>query len=259
MAIKKDIIASNGVPLNYHRVVMVKIDSNQQVTILIESYVDESGRQYEKDYASGKIDGNPIFPYVSSVYVTMPYDPDMTIEKAYRAIKGLSEFEGAEDAFDEWSGEEIEYKLGLYLMYNDKVYKVIQPHTSKPEWTPDVATSLYAAVPDPRVDYAPFVQPTGPHDAYMTGDTTTFNGRKYRSRIDNNVWSPEQYPGGWEEVTDGVEIPEWVQPSGAHDAYSEGDRVRRNGKVYESTMGNNVWDPETYPDGWKLVTEEVSA
>lgn len=259
MAIKKDIIASNGVPLNYHRVAMVKIDSNQQVTILIESYVDESGRQYEKDYASGKIDSNPIFPYVSSVYVTIPYDPDMTIEKAYRAIKGLSEFEGAEDAFDEWNGEGIEYELGLYLIYNDKVYKVIQSHTSKPERTPDVATSLYVAVPDPRIDYAPFVQPTGPHDAYMTGGTTTFNGRKYRSRIDNNVWSPEQYPGGWEEVTDGTEIPEWMQPSGAHDAYSEGDRVRWNGKVYESAMDNNVWDPETYPDGWKLVTEEVSA
>lgn len=257
MAIKKDIVASNGVPLGYHRVSMVKIDSNQQVTVLVESYVNEAGRQYEKDYADGKIEGEPMFPYVSGNYITMPYDPDMTLEQAYRAVKGLPEFEGAEDAFDKWSGESIDYKFGDYLDYEGKIYKVIQPHTSKPEWTPDVATSLYVAIPDPRVDYEEFKQPTGPFDAYMKGDTVTSNGRKYRSRIDNNVWSPEQYPAAWEEITEsgGDEPPEWIQPTGSHDAYSKGDRVRRNGKVYESTIDSNVWDPETYPDGWKLVTE----
>ena len=38
-------------------------------------------------------------------------------------------------------------------------------------------------------------------------------------------------------------IPEWVQPTGAHDAYQLGDRVRYQGKVYESTMDNHVWAP----------------
>lgn len=45
-----------------------------------------------------------------------------------------------------------------------------------------------------------FVQPTGAHDAYMTGDTVLYNGKVYISLIDGNVWSPNVYPQGWSEV-----------------------------------------------------------
>jgi len=47
------------------------------------------------------------------------------------------------------------------------------------------------------------------------------------------------------------EYPEWVQPLGGHDAYQIGDRVTYQGKVYESTVANNVWSPVTF--GWKEV------
>ena len=43
-------------------------------------------------------------------------------------------------------------------------------------------------------------------------------------------------------------IPEWRQPTGAHDAYNTGDRVLYQGKVYESTMNGNVWEPGV--TGW---------
>ena len=43
-------------------------------------------------------------------------------------------------------------------------------------------------------------------------------------------------------------IPEWRQPTGAHDAYNTGDRVLYQGKVYESTMDGNVWEPGV--TGW---------
>ena len=46
---------------------------------------------------------------------------------------------------------------------------------------------------------------------------------------------------------------EFVQPSGAHDAYNLGDRVRYNGKVYESIIDGNVWSPDVYPAGWTEV------
>jgi hypothetical protein len=36
---------------------------------------------------------------------------------------------------------------------------------------------------------------------------------------------------------------------GAHDAYKIGDRVRFNGKVYESRINANVWSPSGYPAG----------
>lgn len=44
-------------------------------------------------------------------------------------------------------------------------------------------------------------QPTGAHDAYMKGDTMIYtDGKTYKSLIDNNVWSPDVYPDGWELV-----------------------------------------------------------
>lgn len=52
------------------------------------------------------------------------------------------------------------------------------------------------------------------------------------------------------------EWPEYVQPTGAHDAYSTGDKVTWNGKHYICRMDGCVWDPDTYPDAWELVEEE---
>ena len=42
-----------------------------------------------------------------------------------------------------------------------------------------------------------FVQPTGAHDAYQTGDRVTYNGHIYESTMDGNVWAPDAYPQGW--------------------------------------------------------------
>ena len=36
--------------------------------------------------------------------------------------------------------------------------------------------------------------------------------------------------------------------------YKKGDRVRFNGKVYESLIDNNVWSPSAYPAGWREVS-----
>ena len=49
------------------------------------------------------------------------------------------------------------------------------------------------------------------------------------------------------------EWPEWIQPSGVHDAYNMGDQVTFNGKKYRSKLGGNVWSPAAYPDGWEEV------
>ena len=44
---------------------------------------------------------------------------------------------------------------------------------------------------------------------------------------------------------------EWVQPTGAHDAYALEAVVAHIGKVWESTVENNVWEPGVF--GWKEV------
>ena len=51
-------------------------------------------------------------------------------------------------------------------------------------------------------EYPEYVQPTGAHDAYHVGDKITYNGKKYICKLDNCVWSPDEYPAGWEEVSE---------------------------------------------------------
>lgn len=269
MAIKKKVTASNGIVTEYHRIALVTVDMNNQVTVLVNSYLSEDGRQIEKDYAKGLYNdlepGGMVFPFVQSQYINLPYDPDMTAEKAYRSIKKTSEFEGAEDVFDAWNGNRVDYKVGDYLSYNDDVYKVIQNHTSQADWTPDVAVSLYVKVPDPRIEFADFVQPTGPYDVYLTGDKVTYKGEKYESLIDNNVWSPEAYPSGWRKVEEeegesgeDSETSEWVQPLGSHDAYAKDAIVKdpEDGLLYKSKLDGNVWGPpHSTPDFWELYSE----
>ena len=55
------------------------------------------------------------------------------------------------------------------------------------------------------------------------------------------------------EDTTAEEYPEYVAPSGAHDAYKKGDKVSFNGKIYESLIDANVYSPSAYPLGWQEV------
>lgn len=92
------------------------------------------------------------------------------------------------------------YEVGERIIYEDKFYKVIMAHTSQADWTPDVAVSLFAEIPNPSVEYPEFKKPINAETAYMTGDKITFEGNKYISIMDNNVYSPAEYPQGWELV-----------------------------------------------------------
>lgn len=51
------------------------------------------------------------------------------------------------------------------------------------------------------------------------------------------------------------EWPEFVQPTGAHDAYQPGDHITWNGEKYECVMDGCVWNPGDYPSGWRKVEE----
>lgn len=97
----------------------------------------------------------------------------------------------------------IVYKVGERIIYKDKFYKVISEHTSQADWTPDVAVSLFVEIPDPSIEYPEFKQPTSTETAYMKGDKITFNGAKYISLVDYNVYSPTDYPNNWKLVDEG--------------------------------------------------------
>lgn len=98
MALSKSVTLPNGIMLKYHRIAMIKNEINQQTTILVHSYLNAEGRQYEKDYANGLIEGEPTFPYVYARYYNIDYDPEMTVFLAYEWLKdNIPEFENAED------------------------------------------------------------------------------------------------------------------------------------------------------------------
>ena len=56
--------------------------------------------------------------------------------------------------------------------------------------------------PEPVDEYPEYVQPTGAHDAYNTGDKITYNGKKYVCQINGCVWAPDVYLQGWQEVVE---------------------------------------------------------
>lgn len=63
-------------------------------------------------------------------------------------------------------------------------------------------------------------------------------------------WTPDATPALWTEVSLD-EYPQWKQPTGAQDAYAKGDKVKHNGKKWESTADANVWEPGVY--GWSEI------
>lgn len=90
------------------------------------------------------------------------------------------------------------FAYGENSVGDTQLYQVLQDHTSTAEWTPDTATSLYKKIGVTEDGYPEWVQPLGSSDAYNTGDIVSYNGSLYKSTIDNNVWSPDAYPTGWE-------------------------------------------------------------
>lgn len=45
---------------------------------------------------------------------------------------------------------------------------------------------------------------------------------------------------------------DFIQPTGAQNAYQRGDKVTYKNKHYECNMNNCVWAPDVYPDAWIL-------
>ena len=104
--------------------------------------------------------------------------------------------------FPAWDGDGVQYETGDRVQYNGKAYKVLQAHTSQAAWDPVSAVSLFAEIliPDPEV-IPVWVQP-GADNGYSKGDKVHYPGAQdpvYTSLIDNNVWSPDAYPAGWEK------------------------------------------------------------
>lgn len=91
--------------------------------------------------------------------------------------------------------------VGEYIQYNDKLYKVLQAHKVQSNWTPEDAPSLFAEVlTDPTGETILEWSRPSSTNAYQIGDKVIFEGKTYECIISNNVWSPTEYPAGWEQI-----------------------------------------------------------
>ena len=94
---------------------------------------------------------------------------------------------------------------------------------------------------------------------YEKDERVTYNGTLYKCLQAHDAqadWTPTDAPSLWAKVLPGQsgEIGEWEQP-GSTNGYKTGDKVTHNGKTWESTADNNVWEPGAVGAPWKEVTE----
>ena len=180
-------------------------------------------------------------------------------------------------------GDVVNYENSLYKVVQAHTSQADwRPSDTPAIYTPYLNVNVETDEGDVEI-ISDFKQPQGAHDAYAKGVKVVFNGSVYESTIDSNTYSPEDYPQGWtlvednsteepvedapveepvkeeepveetpveEEEEESPYAPEFTQPTGAHDAYNLGDRVLYKGSTYESTIANNVYSPESYPQGW---------
>lgn len=134
------------------------------------------------DYVTGLSGFKNKYPAAAAEYATAK-------EEEADVEVGLSEWKFR---IGEW------VNAGDELLCDGRIYEVLQGHYLQEDWKPGEVPALYRLKSDPGEEWPEWIQPTGAHDTYAKGAKVTYKGQHYVSLIDNNSWSPEAYPAGWE-------------------------------------------------------------
>lgn len=108
-----------------------------------------------------------------------------------------SQAESVTILFPNWETDTT-YEVGDRRQYDELLYRCVQAHTSQADWTPPQVPALW--VRTSTEEWPEWIQPTGAHDAYNTGDKVSHNFKHWICMIDANVYEPGVY--GWNEVTE---------------------------------------------------------
>jgi hypothetical protein len=139
------------------------------------------------------------------------------------------------------------YALGALVFHANIVWRSLIVANV---WQPGVSGWV-----DASSDVPAWIQPTGAHDSYSKDAIVSHAGKRWTSLIPANVWQPGVT--GWREsvrTPPGAtpQLPAWVQPLGAQDAYPLNAQVRHNGFNWKNTgSAANVWEPGVF--GWTVV------
>lgn len=150
----------------------------------------------------------------------------------------------------------IAYQIGVTFAQAEQQVSAL-PFFSCDDPYAEVLTEVADLLTDEQAEQVPDAFPEWAAGTdYKVGDRRRYDGKLYRcvqAHTSQDGWEPQNVPALWVRTAQEGEIPEWAQPTGAHDAYSKGDKVTRGGKTWVSTVDGNVWEPGVY--GWDEVAE----
>lgn len=178
-------------------------------------------------------------------------------ETVMQTFKGFTLFQSIVD-------DDISYTVTVAQKYDDiEALTIItggdRPTVSEAEEIRGKVENMTTYIPDEEAEAETWAFPAwvAPHD-YVVGDRIRYNGLLYKvvqAHTSQADWTPDATPALYARISDPtVEWPEWIQPTGAQDAYSIGDKVSHNDKHWISNANANVWEPGVY--GWDEQTTE---
>lgn len=86
---------------------------------------------------------------------------------------------------------------------------------------------------------------------YPVDDVISYHNELYKviqAHTSQADWLPDNTSSLYTKVAPEGVIPEWVQPTGAHDAYALDAQVTHNGEIWQSEIDANTYEPGVY--GW---------
>ena len=91
---------------------------------------------------------------------------------------------------------------------------------------------------------------------FNVGEVINYQGELYiilQAHVSQADWLPSEVPALYKHKAQEGVILNWIEPTGAHDAYNIGDKVLFDGVAYESLINGNVWSLSGYPAGWSKI------
>ena len=144
------------------------------------------------------------------------------------------------------------------IMSIEDAYAYVEDDDRFVEYIDENAQALEDILPiltDEQAELVPQVFPNWfVNTAYTVGYRCRYNDILYRciqAHTSQEGWEPVNTPALWTRIGASTDIEEWIQPTGAADAYNAGDKVTHNGSTWISDVDNNVWEPGVY--GWSVV------
>ena len=191
-------------------------------------------------------------------YLTLYLAAEKTVEE-YDRLFSVKENTEKISVIEELTGEVFKIHQGYTKLKEcGKVYDVVEEKVdgmsggSDPELQAAamVAAQFSAqALPDALALEAKAIYPAwdGNGVKYAKDYKVLYNDVLYKCLTEHTSqadWAPDAAPSLWAKVLipNPEVIPDWEQPLSTN-PYMKGDKVRHKGKIWESLVDNNVWEP----------------